>query len=95
MQHLLAQHASLAHWHERTMVFHADVDEFMALMDPAAGNLADLDLAGCLHGVTQALFWLDDAGADACGTHDELDCFRDGAQYHLHSKCDTNATKFE
>jgi hypothetical protein len=80
MQHLLAQHASLAHWHEHTMVFHADVDEFMALMDPGAGNLADLNLVGCLRGVTQALFWLDDAGANACGTNDELDCFCNGAR---------------
>jgi hypothetical protein len=78
MQHLLAQHASLAHWDEHTMLFHADVDEFMVLMDPESGNLADLSLVGCLRGVTQAVFSLDDAGADECGEENELACFFNG-----------------
>ena len=79
MQHLLAQHGSLVHWDENTRVYHADADEFMALMDPSAGNLADLVLAGCLQNVTQAVFDLDDMGASDCGGINELDCFVAGA----------------
>jgi hypothetical protein len=68
------------------MVFHSDVDEFMALMDPDSGNLADLELTGCLRGVTQALFWLDDTGHDSCGAHDELACFGVGAHQLAYMK---------
>lgn len=79
LQHLLTQHSSLAHWDEDTMVFHADLDEFMLLVNPEAGNLADLQLAGCFQNVTQALFHLDDVGAEECGTDSELDCFQAGS----------------
>jgi hypothetical protein len=76
----LAQHSNLAHWNEDTMVFHADLDEFMVLVDPEGGNLADLQLEGCLQNVSQALLTASDVGANECGTDSELDCFNPGAR---------------
>jgi len=79
VQHLVTQHGSLAHWDEDTRVFHADADEWMALMRRSGGNLADLALAGCLRDAAQAVFHLDDMGADECGDKNELDCFTPGS----------------
>jgi hypothetical protein len=80
LQHLLSQHASLAHWDEGAMVFHADVDEFLALMNPSAGNLADISLHGCLKGVTQGVMWPDETRASNCLSRSrELECFMKGA----------------
>ena len=79
LQHLLTQHSSLAHWDEDTMVFHADLDEWMLIVDPKRGNLADLQLAGCLKNVSQAMFQLFDTGVDKCGSDSEMDCFDPGA----------------
>lgn len=62
------------------MVFHADVDEFLALMNPLHGNLADLSLQGCLEGVTQGVMWPDETRASNCTFHhQELECFMQGA----------------
>jgi hypothetical protein len=81
LQHLLTQHSSLAHWDEETMVFHADLDEFMVLVNPKGGNLADLQLAGCLKNVSQAVLQVSDMGAEECGTESEMDCFNPGAAH--------------
>ena len=65
------------------MVFHADLDEFMMLVDPEGGNLADMQLAGCMKNVSQALFRLYDTGANECGHNTEMDCFNPGASHLL------------
>jgi hypothetical protein len=61
------------------MLLMADSDEYLALMNRTSGNLADLVATGCLEGVTQAIFHVQDVGYEHCGEADEMACFGTGA----------------